>query len=152
MVWIDVDSIWYDCRYYSDSAYGQTDNEVYTNQQNTISKNLEDNPIAQDILKKIEQTKKWIKELEQRNYVQLEKKQELEEKRQEALIKSNQDLAEWEQLWNYYSPQNSFERFVNKISDTQVQGVFWDQFEFKEQKVKAGRDALKKVIADGGSA
>jgi hypothetical protein len=29
--------------------------------------------------------------------------------------------------------------------------VFWDQFEFKEQKVKAGRDALKKVIANGGS-
>jgi hypothetical protein len=32
-----------------------------------------------------------------------------------------------------------------------VQGVFWDQFEFKEQKVKAGREALKQVLLNGGS-
>ena len=32
-----------------------------------------------------------------------------------------------------------------------MQKVFWDQFELKEQKVKAEHDALKKVIADGGS-
>ena len=135
----------------SENAYAQTDEPTYTSQQNTLSEDLENNPIAQDILKKIEQTKKWIEDLEQRNYAQLEKQNELEEKRQQALAKLNQDLAEWERLWEYYSPRNSFERFVDKIPDSQVQGVFWDQFEFKEQKVKAGRDALKKVIADGGS-
>ena len=67
------------------------------------------------------------------------------------MAKLNQDLKEWENLWEYYSPRNSYERFVDKIPDSQVQEVFWDQFEFKEQKVKAGRDALKKVIANGGS-
>ena len=54
-------------------------------------------------------------------------------------------------LWDYYSPRNSFERFVDKVPDLQVKEVFWDQFEFKEQKVKAGRDALKQVKANGGS-
>ena len=134
------------------TVYAQIDNDnVITNEQITLSDNLADNPLAQDILKKIEQTKKWIAELEERNYEQLEKQMELEEKRKQSLEKLNQDLKEWENLWDYYSPQNSYERFVDKIPDSQVQEVFWDQFEFKEQKVKAGRDALKKVIADGGS-
>ena len=67
------------------------------------------------------------------------------------MVKLNQDLKEWESLWEYYSPRNSYERFVDKIPDSQVQEVFWDQFEFKEQKVKAGREAFKQVIGDGGS-
>jgi len=126
-------------------------NDVYTSEQVNLSEDLSNNPLAQDILRKIEQTKKWIEELEQRNYEQLEEQRELEEKRKQALTKLEQDLKDWEKLWEYYSPKNSYERFVNQIPDSQVQEVFWDQFEFKEQKVKAGRDALKKVIADGGS-
>ena len=135
------------------TSHAQTNNDddVITNEQVTLSDDLASNPLAQDILRKIEQTKKWIAELEQRNYEQLEKQKELEDKRQQRLAKLNQDLKEWESLWDYYSPRNSYERFVDKIPDSQVQEVFWDQFEFKEQKVKAGRDALKKVIADGGS-
>ena len=127
------------------------DEDVVKNEQTLLSEDLENNPLAQDILRKIEQTKKWIAELEARNYEQLEKQRDLEEKRQQSLAKLNQDLEDWELLWNYYSPKNSYERFVDKIPHSQVQEVFWDQFEFKEQKVKAGRDALKKVIADGGS-
>ena len=134
------------------TTFAQTANsDVTITEQTTLSDDLANNPVAQDILKKIEQTKKWIEELEQRNYEKLETQKELEEKRKQALAKLNQDLKEWQSIWDYYSPRNSFERFVEKIPDSQVQGVFWDQFEFKEQKVKAGRDALKKVIANGGS-
>lgn len=125
--------------------------DVYTSNQTTLSKELENNPVAQDILKKIEQTKQWIAELEQRNYEQLGAQKELEEKRAQALKKLNQDLAEWEQLWEYYSPRNSFERFVDKIPSSDVKGVFWDQFEFHEMKVNAGREALKQTFENGGS-
>ena len=135
-------------------SYAQTqinDDAVSISEDIVLSEDLANNPVAQDILKKIEQTKIWIEELEQRNYEQLEKQNELDEKRKQALASLQQDLKEWELLWEHYSPRNSFERFVNKVSDSQVKDVFWDQFEFKEQKVKAGRDALKKVIANGGS-
>ena len=37
---------------------------IDTSEQTTISNNLQNNPLAQDILKKIEQTKQWIAELE----------------------------------------------------------------------------------------
>ena len=130
------------------TTYAQTND---LGEQITLSDDLANNPLAQEILQKIEQTKKWIAELEERNYEKLEEQKQLEEKRSQALERLNQDLEEWEALWEYYSPRNSYERFVDKISDSQVQDVFWDQFEFKEQKVKAGRDALKKVISDGGS-
>lgn len=132
--------------------YAQSDeNSIEISEQTTLSDDLLNSPAAQEILKKIEQTKKWIIDLEQRNYEHLEAQKELEKKRSQALIKLEQDLKEWEGLWEYYSPRNSFGRFVNKVSDLQVQGVFWDQFEFKEQKVNAGREALKKVITNGGT-
>ncbi|AFS82579.1 hypothetical protein [Candidatus Nitrosopumilus sediminis] len=124
---------------------------VETSEQTTLSGDLQNNPVAQDILKKIEQTKKWIADLEQRNYEKLEAQKALEEKRAQSLQILNQDLADWEKLWEYYSSYNAFDRFVDKIPDPQVQDVFWDQFEFKEQKVKSGRDAFKQVLADGGS-
>jgi len=122
-----------------------------TSEQVTLSGDLANNPVAQDILKKIEQTKKWIKELEEKNYEALEAKKELEAKRAQTLEKLNQDLSEWEALWEYYSPKNSFSRFVDKVKEPQVKEVFWDQFEFHQIKVDAGRDALKKVLASGGS-
>ena len=68
---------------------------------NTLD-NFADNPLAQDILKKIEQTKKWIADLEERNYEQLEKQRELEEKRQQSLEILNQDLKEWENLDHFF--------------------------------------------------
>ena len=122
-----------------------------TSEQTTLSGDLQNNPLAQEILKKIEQTKQWIAELEERNYEKIERQRELDEKREQALQRLRADLAEWEKLWEYYSPHASFERFVEGVPDSQVQEVFWDQFEFKEQKVKAGRDALKQVLSDGGS-
>jgi hypothetical protein len=120
-------------------------------EQITLTGDLANNPVAQDILKKIEQTKKWIKELEERNYEAIEDKQELEAKRAQALEMLNKDLKEWETLWDYYSPRNSFSRFVDSVQDSQVKEVFWDQFEFHQIKVDAGRTALKKVLKDGGS-
>jgi hypothetical protein len=122
-----------------------------TSEQVTLSGDLANNPVAQDILKKIEHTKKWIKELEEKNYEALEAKKELEVKRAQVLEKLNQDLSEWEALWEYYSPKNSFSRFVDKVGEPQIKEVFWDQFEFHQIKVDAGRDALKKVLASGGS-
>lgn len=133
------------------TVYAQTNNDTATSEQTTLSKDLANNPVAQDILKKIEQTKKWIKELEDRKYEELQAKVELETKRTQALEKLNQDLKEWESLWEYYSPRNSFSRFVDTIQDTPVKDVFWDQFEFHQMKVDAGRRALKTVIANGGS-
>jgi len=132
---------------YIETSFGQT--EPVNSKQTTLSGDLSKNPVAQDILKKIEQTKKWIEDLEKREYEKTRAQEELEEKRSIAIERLNKDLVEWENLWANYTSRAAFERFVED-KPPQIQDVFWDQFEFKEMKVKAGRDALKKVIADGG--
>ncbi len=132
------------------TTYAQTDDTVYTSKQTTLSKNLENDPIAQDILKKIEQTKKWIADLEKRNYDYLEKQREVEEMREHALEILNQDLIEWEELWEEYSPRNAFKKFADKQPDY-IQGVFWEQFEFTESKANAGKDAFDQVRYNGGT-
>ena len=124
--------------------------EPQTSEQTTLSGDLLNNPLAQDILEKIEQTKQWIADLEQREYQKTKAQKELEEKRAIALERLNQDLQEWENLWSNYTSRAAFERFVEDKPE-QIKGVFWDQFEFKEMKVNAGRAALKEVIASGGS-
>ncbi|MBI5147290.1 MAG: hypothetical protein HZA84_08790 [Thaumarchaeota archaeon] len=132
---------------YADDA--QT-SKVIVSKQTTLSRNLANDPVAQDILKKIELTKQWIAELEKANYEKLEIKKELEEKRATALENLNRDLKEWDTLWSKYSSRAAFQKFAfDKPSG--VKEVFWDAFEYKEMKVKAGKDALKKVIADGGT-
>jgi hypothetical protein len=134
--------------YFIESSFGQVGSETST--QTTLSGDLANNPLAQDILEKIEQTKKWIADLEEREYEKTKAQLELEEKRVIALERLNQDLLEWENLWANYTSRAAFERFVED-KPTAVQGVFWDQFEFKEMKVNAGRTALKEVIANGGT-
>jgi hypothetical protein len=131
------------------NVLGQTQ-ENTASEQTTLSGDLANNPVAQDILRKIEQTKQWIADLEKRDYEKTLAQKLLEEKRVVALERLNYDLVQWEILWSNYTSRASFERFVDD-KPSEVQGVFWDQFEFKEMKVNAGRDALKKVIANGGT-
>ena len=134
----------------SQPTFAQTDDTVYTSKQTTLSGNLANDPVAQDILKKIEQTKKWIADLEKRNYDYLEKQREVEEKRDHALKILYQDLKEWEELWDEYSPRNAFKKFADKKPDY-IQGVFWEQFEFTESKANAGKDAFDQVKSNGGT-
>ena len=123
---------------------------VYAQTEQTTITDIENNPIAQDILKKIEQTKKMIEELKQKEYEQNQAKENLEKVRKLSIERLNQKLDEWERLWEKYSSKNSFDRFVNK-KPSYVQGVFWDQFEFKEQKVNAGRTAMNQILINGGT-
>ena len=129
-------------------AFAQTFDD--TNEQITLAKDLQNDPLAQDILKKIEQTKKMIEELKQKEYEKNQAKENLEKMRDMSIERLNQKLDEWERLWEKYSSKNSFERFVNK-KPSYVQGIFWDQFEFKEQKVNAGRAAMNQVLTNGGT-
>ena len=132
----------------SNEIFGQSQVEI--SQQTTLSGDLQNNPIAQDILEKIELTKQWIADLEKRDYEKTQAQKELNEKRAIALERLNQDLSEWENLWANFTSRAAFERFVEDKPGP-VQGVFWDQFEFKEMKVDAGRAALKEVISKGGT-
>ena len=129
-------------------SYAQT--TIDSGEQITFTDNLLNDPAAQDLLKKIEQTKKLIAELEQKEYEKNQAQENLQKRRDMSVERLNQDLNEWERLWEKHSSRNVFNEFVNK-KPSYVQGVFWDQFEFKEKKVNAGRIAMNQVLTNGGT-
>ncbi|MDH3855836.1 MAG: hypothetical protein OES27_06915 [Nitrosopumilus sp.] len=130
------------------TSYAQT--TIDSGEQITFTDNLLNDPAAQDILKKIEQTRKLIEQLEQKEYEKNQAQENLQKKRDMSVERLNQDLNEWERLWEKHSSRNTFNEFVNK-KPSYVQGVFWDQFEFKEKKVNAGRIAMNQVLINGGT-
>lgn len=130
------------------ASYAQT--SPILEEQVTLSGDLLNDPIALDLLKKIEQTKKMIEDLQKKEFEQNQAQENLQKMRDISVERLNHDLDEWERVWEKHSSKNSFERFVNK-KPSYVQGVFWDQFEFKEQKVNAGRIAMNEILINGGT-
>ncbi|MFB5620825.1 MAG: hypothetical protein ACE5RC_06825 [Nitrosopumilus sp.] len=124
--------------------------EPVTSEQITISENLENNPVAQDILKKIEKSKRWIAQLEQRNFEALEKQKELEEKRAEALQILEGKLKKWEELWEYYTFDKMLERALENSPAKDSDTIYDHPLKFTASKINAGRDALHKAILEGG--
>lgn len=123
---------------------------VDTSDQITISKDLENNPVAQDILKKIEKSKRWIAQIEQRNFEELERQKELEQKRAEVLQSLEKDLKKWEELWGYYTFDKILERALQNSPAKDTSSIYDHPLKFTASKINAGRDALHKVILEGG--
>lgn len=115
---------------------------AYAQSEQTTITDIENNPVAQDILRKIEQTKKWVAELEQKEYEKLQAQKQLEEKRAQALASLERDIEAWEKLWEKYTFEYKFKN---------QSGVFSDYYNFTYSKITAGRDALKKVLDEGGT-
>ena len=116
----------------------QAQAQEYGKEQVTISENLQDDPLAQEILQKIEQSKEQIAVIEQRN----DSQKEIEEKRAEALAILQKDLKQWESLWEEFTFDYMFER---------QSGIFWDQFNFTKSKIMAGRVALQEALSNGAN-
>ena len=127
------------------NTYAQT-----TPEEGSLSGNLQNNPVAQDILDKIEKSKRMIEKLQEKNFEASEKQRELEEKRTEALEHLNADLKKWEDLWGYYTFDKMLERALEdnpaKFTDT----TYDHPLKFTASKINAGRAALSKVIENGG--
>ncbi len=123
---------------------------VDVSDQITISKDLENNPVAQDILKKIEKSKRWISQIEQRNFEALERQKELEEKRAEVLQFLEKDLKKWEKLWGYYTFDKMLERALENSPAKDTSSIYDHPLKFTASKINAGRDALHKVLQEGG--
>ena len=121
----------------SHPAYAQNNDDfVYASKQKTLSENLENDSVAQDILEKIEKTKKWIRGIEEIKT----KQKEVDEKRTETLAILQKDLKAWQKLWEEFTFEYQFE---------QKTGIFWSQYNFTNSKILAGRAALEDALAQG---
>jgi hypothetical protein len=127
------------------NTYAQTITE-----QVSLSGDLKNNPAAQDILDKIEKSKKMIEKLQAKNFETLEKQKELEEKRTEAIEHLNDDLKKWEDLWGQYTFDKILERALENSPAMFTDTIYDHPLKFTASKINAGRTALYKVVENGG--
>ena len=125
--------------------------ETLTGEQTTLSGDLENNPVAQDILEKIEKSKRWIETLQQRNFETTQKQKELESKRAEVLDYLEKDLKKWEELWGYYTFDSMLERALENSPAKDTDSIYDHPLKFTASKISAGRVALQHVLIHGGS-
>ena len=129
------------------SSYAQT-SDVETSEQITFSGDLLNDPIALEILQKIEESKRKIAKLEQQNYDQLQAQKFLEDRRAVALDKLNHALTLWEEKWYEFSPKVAYQKFIDKMPSG-VQGIYAKQFEFTEKKHEFG-SYMKSIALNKG--
>jgi len=111
---------------------------------------LINNPLTTQILQKIELAKQWLAEQVEKQRQAEEYQSYLDEQRLIAKQQLQKALDQMNKKYQDYTPKSSFETFLSKI-DPSVHDIFWGQFEFQQQKVQAGRDAMSAVYANGGS-
>ena len=128
-------------------AYSQT-LSIEPSESTVLSGDLLNDPLAQEILQKIEESKIKIAKLEQQNYDNLQAQKFLEERRAVALERLNQDLTSWEEKWHEFSPEVAYQKFVDKKSPD-VQGIYLKQFEFTLDKHNLGVDAKTSALDNG---
>ncbi len=129
------------------STYAQISN-VETSEQTTLSNELLNNPLAQEILRKIEESKRKIAKLEQQNYDNLQAQKFLEDRRAVALDSLNHALISWEEKWHEFSPKVAYQKFIDKMP-LGVQGTYAKQFEFTEKKHELGVTAKTTALDNG---
>lgn len=132
---------------FANSVYAET----LSGEQTTLSGDLENNPVAQDILEKIEKSKRWIEKLQQRNFETTQKQKELESKRAEVLDYLEKDLKKWEELWGYYTFDSMLERALENSPAKDTDSIYDHPLKFTASKISAGRVALQNVLVHGGS-
>lgn len=125
--------------------------ETMIDKQTTLTGDLENNPVAQDILEKIEKSKHWIEQLQQRDFETAKKQKELESKRAEVLQYLENDLKKWEELWGYYTFDSVLERALENSTAKDTDSIYDHPLKFTASKISSGRIALQTVLERGGT-
>lgn len=111
---------------------------------------LKNNPTAIQILKNIEISKQRIAQMQNAEKQQTEHEKFIDEQRKLAQEILNKDLARMNRDNEDHTPTNAFNSFVTKINSDQ-QGLYWDQFNYVNEKIKLANQAKQAVLNNGGS-
>ena len=121
-----------------------------TNAKTVTGDNIKNNPIALKILQHIDEKKRELEIKEQKQKEITQRRAYVEEQRRIATESLLKDLESWDQQLGPFSPRNAFELFVSQVNAT-VQNIYWDQFNFTEQKDFEGKTAKMEILKNGGT-
>jgi hypothetical protein len=114
------------------------------------TKEIKNNPTLMSMLKKIEQSKKILAEMQEKKKIQEQKQLQLQQIRKTAQQSLAADLDSMNKDNEQFTPANAFARFVSS-KPTQLQNIYWSMFNFQQEKVKSAKDARDKILANGGT-
>ena len=101
------------------------------------------------MLKKIEQSKKILAEMQERKNQQAQKILQMQEIRKNAQAKIEEDINRMNKDNEPYTPQSAFAKFVSKKPDI-THDIYWSMFNHQQEKIKSAKDARDKILNDGG--
>lgn len=127
-------------------AFAETDFKSSTISGDDVSKN----PLAKQILERIEIAKQRIAELKQKQIQLNEQQKFIEEQREIAKQKLSTQLDRMNKDYEDYTPKAAFTNFVSKMPE-KVHSVYWGMFEYQSSKVQAANDAMNRILENGGS-
>jgi hypothetical protein len=111
------------------------------------SDRIKNDPFLVKILENIEQSKKEFSDIQEQNI----QKQLIDDQRNIAKSIAEKELQQMFKDNEDFTPLNSFNRFLDKVSNDETKIIFQGLFDYKEDRVNAARNAMKEVFKNGGS-
>lgn len=111
---------------------------------------IQNNPVYQDILEKIEFSKQqYLKSLE-KNTIRDEQQKFIDAQRTASQELLKQELQRMEKNYEEFTPRNAFAKYVSNLNTTN-HDIFWDQFDYLQAKISLAKDARDSVLSQGGT-
>ncbi len=129
------------------NSYADTNTQEFTALK---GKNLENNPLADMILKNIEIANKRLQQAQEAERKRAEYQQFIDEQRRIAQADLEKDLASMNKKYEDFTPRNAFASFVSGFNSTH-HGIYWDQFDYLDTKIQMANKAKNEVLSKGGS-
>ena len=111
---------------------------------------IKNNPTEMKILENIELFKQRYAAMQQKQQIVDQQNQFIEQQRKIANAYLQNDLAGLNNGNDLTAPRNAYASFVTHVNNS-TQNLFWDQFNFMQQKVQNARNAMNQVLKNGGT-
>ncbi len=144
VLWVSQDSKF--------SAWAEESNESEKSYDFTTitGDEIKNNPQAQKILKNIEIAKQRMEQMQQKQKQLAEQQKIIEEQRKIAKAQLEKDLERMNKEYEDFTPRNAFSKFVSRINESH-HAIYWDQFDYMNEKIKIATLAKKAILENGGS-
>ena len=118
----------------------------------TITGNeIKTSSVAQQMLERIELSKKILADLrEGKNLEKTEEQKFIDEQRKISKQKLQDKLDRMNKDYAPFTPRNAFAGYLTGVNTT-YHGIYWDQFNYMNEKVKIAKAAKQAVIDQGGT-
>ncbi|HEY8110952.1 MAG TPA: hypothetical protein VIG05_08815 [Candidatus Nitrosotenuis sp.] len=110
---------------------------------------IKNNPTMMQILKKIEQSKKILAEIQEGEKIQIQQNKAIQEARNIANTRLNEEMSRMNKDNEPFTSQNAFAKFVSK-KPSEIQGIYVSMFNYQQDKIKSAQNIRDQILAGGG--